>query len=354
MSTFFATPSALLAWLKALSAEHAVVAPKTLGTLSLFKPWSPEELAECSSADVLLKRTNMSPKETVLPKCETLYHIKGTKDELDLSKIHQELVVPMNAVSTVLFGGRPCDARGFVALDNPYLEGPFVDPYYKARRDKLCIITQACTNAMSTCFCNLIGSNPADTEGSDIIFTPVADGFVFQAVSEKGETLLAGAGFAAANDAQNASVSEEQAKAVADLPTEEFGTDVPAKVYARFTDEAFWARETEKCLSCGACTYICPTCQCFTITDEGNQLSGERMRSWDSCMASHFTLEASGHNPRMNKARRYRNRIGHKFSYARKDGDFSCVGCGRCVRSCPAHLDIRTVVRHAVAGENQE
>lgn len=119
----------------------------------------------------------------------------------------------------------------------------------------------------------------------------------------------------------------------------------PGQSGGRFTDTEFWIKQTAKCLSCGACTYLCPTCQCFTITDEGSPLEGRRLRSWDSCMSPQFTLETSGHNPRAEKFKRMRNRISHKFSYYPQsyDGAYSCVGCGRCVISCPVSLDIRRV-----------
>lgn len=78
----------------------------------------------------------------------------------------------------------------------------------------------------------------------------------------------------------------------------------------------FWAEQTAKCLSCGACTYMCPTCQCFNISDEGDPLEGRRLRSWDNCMSPLFTREASGHNPRTAKALRMRNRVSHKYWYA--------------------------------------
>jgi len=350
MSNFFATPTALLGWLKAVSSDYRVVAPKKKGSVITFKPWTTEELGACKETTELLMRTTMSAKEFVTPKCETLYEIKGTKDEGDRSKIHQELIVPTDATATVLFGGRPCDARGFLCLDEPYLQGPFVDPYYKARRDALVIITQACSNALSTCFCNWVGSTPSDEKGSDIIFTPIKGGYVFAGLSEKGKELLKKSKFDTADDAKTKEASDVHEKTRAALPADSTLKDIPKKVYARFTDIAFWDKEIEKCLSCGACTFLCPTCQCFTITDKGNQLEGKRMRSWDGCMASHFTLEASGHNPRATRGLRYRNRLGHKFSYNRKDGDFSCVGCGRCVRSCPAHLDIRTVLHNACEG----
>ncbi len=350
MSTLFATPSALLAWLKDLTSEFRVLAPRQQGTVSLFKAVSGEELGNVQDVNSLLMRTSMSAKEAVIPKCETLFYIKGEKDPADLSKINQEVVAADESVPTIVFGGRPCDAQGFLWLDEPYLNGPFVDPYYKAHREKLIIITQACSNALSTCFCNWVGSNPADDKGSDILFTPIDGGFVVVGVSEKGKAMLEKSNFSIAADDQNNAVAKVHEQAKSELPEDSTIEDIPQKVYARFNDVAFWESEIEKCLSCGACTFLCPTCQCFTITDEGNQLNGKRMRSWDGCMANHFTLEASGHNPRSTRGLRYRNRLGHKFSYARKQKSYSCVGCGRCVRSCPAHLDIRTVLRNACQG----
>ena len=126
----------------------------------------------------------------------------------------------------------------------------------------------------------------------------------------------------------------------------------PEKVAARFTDTQFWQDQTDRCISCGACTYFCPTCYCFTITDEGEGLSekgGRRLRSWDNCMSSLFTREASGHNPRMLKAFRMRNRVSHKYStYPENWGAFSCSGCGRCISNCPVCVDIRAIVLAAI------
>ena len=121
----------------------------------------------------------------------------------------------------------------------------------------------------------------------------------------------------------------------------------------RFTDVDFWAEQTAKCLSCGACTYMCPTCQCFNISDEGDPLEGRRLRSWDNCMSPLFTREASGHNPRTAKALRMRNRVSHKYWYAPdySDGRFACTGCGRCIKQCPVSLDIREIVLNAIADD---
>lgn len=349
MSTFyFAAPDALLGWLKKLAADYRVLAPRREGRSVMFRPRTADELTDM---DELLRRATASPKGAVIPHSETLVRFSSTKDAENPARLDTTLDAPCGDVPTVLFGCRPCDARGFVVLDRPYLEGRFKDPYYAARREALVIIAQACPTAFSTCFCHWVGGSPAGREGSDILFTAVDGGFVLESVTEKGAKLLEAAGFASGEDRRNEAEAAHR-KAEASLGAPSTLENIPARVAARFRDEAFWIKETEKCLSCGACTYLCPTCQCFTITDEGSQLDGRRIRSWDTCMSPLFTLETSGHNPRTEKFKRMRNRISHKFSYYPQsyDGEYSCVGCGRCVVSCPISLDIRQVVKHAVEG----
>ena len=340
MSTFYsAAPDALLGWLKKLAADYRVLAPRREGRSVMFRPRTADELTDM---DELLRRATASPKGAVIPHSETLVRFSSTKDAENPARLDTTLDAPCGDVPTVLFGCRPCDARGVVVLDRPYLEGRFKDPYYAARREALVIIAQACPTAFSTCFCHWVGGSPAGREGSDILFTAVDGGFVLESVTEKGAKLLEAAGFASGEDRRNEAEAAHR-KAEASLGAPSTLENIPARVAARFRDEAFWIKETEKCLSCGAC---------ITTTDEGSQLDGRRIRSWDTCMSPLFTLETSGHNPRTEKFKRMRNRISHKFSYYPQsyDGEYSCVGCGRCVVSCPISLDIRQVVKHAVEG----
>jgi ferredoxin len=119
---------------------------------------------------------------------------------------------------------------------------------------------------------------------------------------------------------------------------------LPEKLTHLF-DHPVWERIHETCIGCGTCTYLCPTCHCFDISDEKFGSDQARVRLWDSCMYTLFTLHASGHNPRPTGKERMRQRVMHKFNYTVKNwGDIFCVGCGRCVRDCPVNLDIREVV----------
>ena len=339
----FLAADALAGWLAEVAATRQVLAPRKEGKAVVFRPLVAGETPS-------LARATVSPKAAVLPPCETLIRFKGSKDPEDPGKLNVNLEADPVAVPTVLFGGRSCDARGFVVLDHAFLKGRFQDPYYKARRDNLLVVTQTCTAPCSTCFCHWTGGGPTDATGSDVVFTPVEGGFVLEAVSERGEAFLNESGLADGSDkVEAAKAVKDQAEAML-APAPDI-SGAPRRLEARFTDLKFWTEQTAKCLSCGACTYMCPTCQCFNISDEGNTLEGRRLRSWDNCMSPLFTREASGHNPRADKAMRMRNRVSHKYWYAPDyaDGQVACTGCGRCIRQCPVSLDIREIVLNAIA-----
>jgi ferredoxin len=168
---------------------------------------------------------------------------------------------------------------------------------------------------------------------------------VVEAVTDKGEALMqAGALSDAGDKVSDAQRVKEEALAKMGEAVDFEGA--PEKLLSLFDNMSFWEDASAKCISCGACTYLCPTCYCFNITDESFGMSGERIRTWDTCMSYLFTLEGSGHNPRPTKAHRLKNRMGHKFSYypSLHEGLIACCGCGRCIKSCPVCVDIREVV----------
>ena len=345
--TRFVTADGLPAFLAHLSKSARVLAPVEKPgnkTAVVFEPWK-------EGKPFTLAKATVPAKEAVLPQCEVLVRYSKTKDPNDPGKCTMTLDDTPQAEPTVVFGSRPCDARGYVTLDRPYLHGPFADPYYKARRDQLTVITLTCPSGCSTCFCHWVGGGPTSPEGSDVLMTEVEGGYVLQAMTDKGAALLEGSSLADGAD-RFADAEAARKAAWASLEKAPSLAEAPAKVAARFEDVEFWQQETDRCLSCGACTYFCPTCYCFNITDEGDGLNGRegrRLRTWDNCMSPLFTREASGHNPRTAKALRMRNRVSHKFAtYPENWGAFSCNGCGRCVSNCPVHLNIRAIVLAAI------
>jgi len=117
--------------------------------------------------------------------------------------------------------------------------------------------------------------------------------------------------------------------------------------------ERLWQEMGERCLGCGGCTFVCPTCSCFTVADAQAGDAGERSRLWDSCLYETYTLEASGHNPRARRQHRVKARFFHKLSYqfARRNGVHGCVGCGRCVAVCLGGNDMPAVTAAIRRGE---
>ena len=116
-----------------------------------------------------------------------------------------------------------------------------------------------------------------------------------------------------------------------------------------------WERFSDRCLSCGICTFLCPTCHCFDIQDEMEGFDGRRARMWDTCMFSEYTLHTSGHNPRPTRKERTRNRISHKYSYFPEKFDvIACVGCGRCINYCPVNIDLLDILEDVKKAEVKE
>jgi ferredoxin len=332
----------LMPWLLSLAETRQVLAPVQVGGQTLFAPINADSQLDLKGL------ADASAKAALLPRCETLFEFHYSKTEGVPSKTELEVRETLPDQDTLLFGARPCDAKGFTVFDRVYDAGSRRDIYYCTRRDKTLVATMACTDPADTCFCNRVGGGPGDTDGSDILFTPVEGGYVIEPVTERGEAFLAEQPLVEAEE------RKEEARKVREAVSEAMPEGASlgggeGEVLKLFDDKEFWGAVTDKCLSCGACSYLCPTCYCFNMTDEINGDDGVRVRTWDNCMSFQFTLEGSGHNPRDGKAQRMRNRIGHKFSYYPElhNGNLACVGCGRCIVHCPVSMDVRAIVAQA-------
>jgi len=253
------------------------------------------------------------------------------------------------ADGAVVFGVRPCDALSLRHLEKVFLDEKFVDPYYRARREATLIVSLACTEPLATCFCTSVGGSPTGADGADIVAFDVGESLLFDAVTEKGEAFMAShSGLFAQVTASALRARDEQATEVAGRVPKVDVAGIAEKLEASF-DSPIWDEMARRCLGCGVCTYLCPTCHCFGLCDEGAGPKGSRIRVQDSCMFPSFTLEASGHNPRSSNGERMRQRVMHKFRYTVENfGDIFCVGCGRCVGNCPVNVDIREALAEVV------
>ncbi len=300
-----------------------------------YKKWT--EGAKLSQA----LNTVRSAKDFFFPQIENLvdFKVKGKEIEIIDPRTEHE--------NFVIFGVRACDARSFTILDKVFLVDP-VDTYYQSRREHGIVVTMACTRPEETCFCTSFGIDPARPEG-DVSCWMDGENLYFTVLTEKGAPFLELAKPLAEECGEEAVAAqqEETGALMSKLPlakfsTKSFGGDVLLKVF----DSPKWASLSESCLGCGTCTFVCPTCQCYDIRDFDTGNGVTRFRCWDSCMYSDFTKMASG-NPRLTQLERFRQRFMHKLVYfpANNDGEYGCVGCGRCLSKCPISMNIVKVAK---------
>ena len=305
-----------------------VVAPRMNAGVPLYEPLA---AAAEMVTDLLPRR---SAKEAFFPVCEDIMSYEKEGQKVTITDID-----PARFPETVLVGVRPCDAVAIPVLDAVF-SWDYKDEFFLERRKKTTVVGLACTSADDACFCTAVGLSPAETKGSDLFLTPLeGGGYACESYSEKGEALIT------AHQELFSDASGSAALPLAAPQTEKFDlTKIKAWLNDHFEDK-LWDGIATRCVGCGACAFVCPACHCFDIVDEGTEKAGKRRKNWDACGFWKFTHHASGHNPRDQQPKRYRNRIMHKFKYYDdKFGQTLCTGCGRCVRICPVGIDIAAIV----------
>ena len=291
--------------------------------------------------------TKISPKEILFPQTETLFSFgKGAKVKTgDSAEEGKEYLI---------FGIRPCDTQAVSLLDKVFGGEDFKDNYYLDRRKKTTIMTLACNRPRLECFCTSMNGRPDNEGGSDIILFDLGEDILAGAVTKKGEKLIEKhkKWFKEASESDIAKKDKLMDSSIKKIQPQVDIKKIKERLDNAF-DASFWDGIQQKCLGCGICTYLCPTCHCFDITDEINPETadsktpkGKRIRCWDSCMYPLFTMHASGHNPRPTYKERMRQRVMHKFNYCPENfGETFCIGCGRCVTNCPVNIDIRRMLK---------
>ena len=276
-------------------------------------------------------QTTQSSKEVSFPRTELLLEYSKNAAGMSVKGIETDKIPEIT-----LWGVRPCDAMGIGQLGSIF-NWDYKDEIFNNRLSKVTVLGFSCSKADEYCFCTSVEGNPGNTEGSDILFTRLGDGgdYLAEILTEKGARVLelAPALFEAAGEI-------EKEKFLATVPVRFKREEIYDKL-GKFFESELWVEQSLKCLGCGACAYVCPTCACFDIQDEPHGKAGMRVRCWDSCGFSLFTLHTSGHNPREVQSARWRQRLMHKFSYMpERLSVYGCTGCGRCSRACPADMNI--------------
>ncbi|MCI6912242.1 MAG: 4Fe-4S dicluster domain-containing protein [Treponema succinifaciens] len=289
-------------------------------------------------------KTTRSAKDFFFPKTEHLVSYEMSGKEV-------KVVDPRKEVGDfVIFGVRACDARGFTAIDNVYLNMNPVDSYYKNRREHGTVIVLACNEPAKTCFCSTFGIDASLAKPAGDVSCWLADGkYYFEANTDKGKAFVENAK-SALEDADTSAVEacrKDIAEKVEKLPFAHLDlSKFQGKDMLKIFNSKIWDKVSEPCVGCGTCTYVCPTCMCFDVRDFATSNGVRQIRCWDSCMYNDFTQMAA-ENPRHTQKERSRQRFMHKLMYypMAHDGMFSCVGCGRCVENCPVNMNIVKVIK---------
>lgn len=325
-----------------IAETKALYLPVNKNNVTLFSEWN-----ENADVNLTTVSTEKSPKGFFFPQSEDLATFKTEGKSISV-KAEIDEKAPF-----VIFGMRACDLKGLEVLDRVFLSEP-VDTFYKNRREAGTIVTLACGEPEESCFCTAFKIDPTSPMG-DVTCWLSGDFLYWNANTEKGEKLTEELK-SMLSDADEKAVSEEKAK-ISEILDKLPLKDLDPTVFSGKDEKEIFASENwdelyKSCLGCGTCTFVCPTCQCYDIRDYkvGNKVL--RFRCWDSCMYSDFTKMAHG-NPRTSQKERFRQRFMHKLVYfpLNNDGEFSCVGCGRCVRKCPVKANIAGVIKKFGGGK---
>ncbi len=290
------------------------------------------------------KKPPLSPKSVFFPQSEIIFRVEKNR--------YNEVVAAKKAL---IFGLRSCDMMG-IRQASSFMSRDNKDIYYQARQNAAATVVMACPKAQNeTCFCTTTLSGPVAKKGFDLQLYDIGDTLLVEIGSPRGEELLTGMPLAEMEESQaKQKIDEFLQNAILTIPEVKSVIDAMNKLKDRKIAEKVWDDFGAKCITCGGCAFVCPTCTCFNVYDH-QQAAGEgiRLRAWDACLYSGFTREASGHNPRASQASRLKRRHEHKLlDYNNtdiQDGLCGCVGCGRCSDYCPVHIGTLEVVK-AITG----
>lgn len=323
-------------FLDTLKKTKKVIAPVDVDGVVLFKLLGEED-------KVLLDYSNtvVPPKDWFFSQSHELFTFENTLNDLRMTMPEPD------EGQYILFGIRPCDLESIALLDKVFLGDvsgePYSDDEYRRRREQTTLIGLSCTEPASTCFCTSFELSPVCSDQADILFTELGEEYLVEVMTEKGEDLLQemASFFEEAKDLDKGGLQERLEEEMIELSIgEAFGK------ITKLHDSPYWEELALRCIGCGICTYICPTCHCFDLSDESKGGKGRRVRTWDSCMFSNFTLMTSGENPRPTQKERVRQRFFHKLRYFQERYSQSlCVGCGRCIDKCPVNIDISQIIQ---------
>jgi len=342
---FFLTDEQLSRLLGGLSAQRPFALIEQDGEL-LYAPVTEETVADLA---LRAPRPVASIKSLLFPVRE-LVAVYGEQSEPGLPEEH--------GAPGVSVGPRACEVEAVRILDQVFLEGDFEDPFYRARRQAVALVTTDCIEIRESCHCTLVGGKPFADAGFDLNLSPIEGGYVVEVGSQKGRGLLDVLDEAPPKPTEEQLAQREQARTrtVEKLHEQNREYELPKphqEVVAQSRDSEAWREAVRSCVACTACTNICPTCHCFLLYDQPAGERGERferVKVWDSCLYADYSRMAGvggvKPNPRAELRSRFENRILHKFQWFPENfGRLACVGCGRCIDACVGGEDVRKLLK---------
>lgn len=270
---------------------------------------------------------------------ETVWKVKRNSAGKLVFEPHQAEEPPV-----AIFGARSCDLSAMAIQDKVFIEGAHPDPRYQKRREQLFIIAVQCTYSSDNCFCVSAGAGPEVKNAYDLLMTEVRDGFTVASGSERATQILSRLNLLKAKS-QQCKEAIEGVTAASAMQSKK----IPFDNKHELRDLLFsnlnhprWDKVAERCLSCGNCTSVCPTCFCHTEVEKPSLdgYSSEHQKEWDSCFTTGHS-NINGKIIRDDTKKQYRQWLTHKFGSWFDQFDTSgCVGCGRCATWCPVGIDI--------------
>lgn len=300
-----------------LKKDYKILAPVTTPFKGTYSDTDLTKYEEISSIDEIEfnKKSNFSPKEVILPITETLFYF--TEDEFKVSEIDDK---------KMLVFLRACDINGIKRIDEIYLNnGVEPDFYYKRLREKVKFVLIGCKESFRNCFCVSMDSNKTENYAMGL---NIENDEIYLDIKDKDLQIFKG----------------EEVDFEVDFVKENlFSLEVPKNINSvELSKHEMWNEYDARCIACGRCNFVCPTCTCFTMQDiyyKENEKSGERRRVWASCQVDGYTDMAGGHSFRKKYGERMRFKVMHKINdFNKRFGYQMCVGCGRCDDACPQYI----------------